>query len=73
MNTPRKPAPSWATMEQTLRDWHEQSLNDHEYIWLSPNLEDMADSISKAMFCADTPRDMTPDNRWMTQQEGAAA
>ena len=73
MNTPRKPAPSWATMEQTLREWHEQSLNDPEYMWMTPNFEDMADAVNKAMFCADTPCDMTPDNSWMTQQNGATA
>ena len=71
MNTPRKPAPSWKTIEETLREWHEQSLNDHEYMWMTPNFEDMADSVNKAVFCAGTPRDTTPDNRWMTQ--GVAA
>lgn len=73
MNTPRKPAPSWKTMEATLREWHEQSLGDKEYLWLTTSFEEMADSVSKAMFCASTPRDMTPDNRWMTQHEGVAA
>ena len=73
MNTPRKPAPSWATMEQTLRDWHDQSINDHEYIWMTPNFEDMADSVAKAVFCAGTQRDMIPDNSWMTRQDGVAA
>ena len=67
-----RPAPSWKTMEETLRQWHEQSLNDHEYMWLAPNFEDMADAVSKAMFCASEPRDYAPDNGWMAKQDKAA-
>lgn len=55
----RQPLPSWKTMEATLRQWHEQSLNDPEYLWLSPvNFEDMADLVNKAIFCAadDAPK-----------------
>lgn len=59
---PRKPFPSWKTMEETLRQWHEQSLNDPEYLWISFNFEDMADVVSKAIFCASAPFDATPDN-----------
>ena len=74
MNTPRKPAPSWTMMEATLREWHEQSLNDPEYLWLTPNFEDVADEVSKAIFCANVPQDMTPYDNWLSEQrQGAAA
>ena len=73
MNTPRKPAPSWKTMEETLREWHEQSLNDPEYLWLAPNFEDIADEVSKAIFCANVPRDMTPYDKWQGKQQEAGA
>ncbi len=65
------PLPSWKTMEETLRQWHEQSLNDPEYLWLEPNFEDMADAVNKAMFCAGEPRDTTPDDSWMARQDAA--
>ena len=68
MNTPRKPAPSWKTMEETLREWHEQSLNDHEYIWMAINFEDMADAVSKAMFCTSIKPDSSPYENWLSEQ-----
>ena len=49
---PREIPPSWKTMEQTLRKWHEQSLDDPEYLWMDLNFEDMADQVNKAIFCS---------------------
>ena len=63
MNTPRKPAPTWATMEQTLREWHEQSLNDPEFMQLHISFEDMADAVSKAIFNASVEVNEV-DMRW---------
>ena len=61
----------YVQMEATLRQWHEDSLDDLEYVWLEPNFEQMADAVNKAVFCAETPRDMTPDDSWMARQDAA--
>ena len=63
--------PSWKTMEQTLRQWHKDSLDDPEYLWMEPNFEDMADTVNKAVFCAGAIVDETPDDSWMARQDGA--
>ena len=68
--TPVGLLPSWATMEQVLRAWHEQSLRDPEYQWLDLSFEAMADSVNKAVFCAAAPRDQKPDDSWKARQNG---
>lgn len=50
--------PSYKTMEETLRQWHQDSLNDPEFMWLSISFEQMADAVNKAVFCTgdDAPK-----------------
>ena len=56
MNTPqRAPRPSWERMEATLREWHEDSLTDPEFMWLSVTFEEMADHVKSAIKGADQP------------------
>ena len=66
----KPPFLTWEQMEGTLRAWHDQSVDDPLYLWLSPNFEEMADCINKAMLCAGIEVDMTPDNSWMNRQDG---
>ena len=63
-----RPFISWAAMEDTLREWHEQSLSDKEYDWLSFSFEDMADAVSKARFNASI-EPTQPDNGWLDRQD----
>lgn len=63
----------YANMEATLRQWHDDSLDDAEYLYLEPNFEQMADAVHQAAHEAQTPRDMTPDDSWVARQNKAAA
>ena len=49
---PNVTRPSWKTMEETLRQWHEDTLDDPEFQWLDVSFEDMADKVSRAVFNA---------------------
>lgn len=56
--TPRQQVPSWPAIEEALRLLQVQCLSDPEFKWLSISFEDMADAVSKAIFCAadDAPK-----------------
>ena len=61
-----------AQREAVLRQWHLESLNEPEFLWLEKaSFEDMADMVNKARFCAGADADMTPDDSWMARQDRA--
>lgn len=64
MNTPAKqPRPSWERMEAMLREWHEDSLTDPEFMWLAVSFEDMADHVSRAIEGAKQPHYLDKQDR----------
>ena len=67
----KNPPPTWAAMEAILRQWHEQSLGDPEYLWMDRSFEDMADAVNQAVICAKWPQETTPDDSWMARQDAA--
>ena len=57
---------------EILDQWHAESMDDPEYLWLTQSFEDMAGAVLKAHWLATEPRDDTPDNGWMARQDAVA-